>query len=85
MKMTILKIVGVVAVMCSALLAGCSDRPRDAVIDNGNFVVWHVQNCAHPQEGKYEVWVRDGSTIGWRFITDQNLKEGDVLQITKAR
>ena|SRR3990167_4527137 len=68
-------------IMCA--LVGCGGRPRHTVIENGRLVVYQVVTNSDTRLGKYEVWVRDNSTVGWRLVTDQEFQVGDELQIVK--
>jgi|WetSurMetagenome_2_1015567.scaffolds.fasta_scaffold595629_2 hypothetical protein len=74
------------SVGCIILLAGlfgCS--PYHTVIDNKNLVIYHAEERINSDYGKYEYWVRDNSTSGWRFISDEKYTVGDVLRICVIR
>lgn len=71
------------AVACSGLLAGC--KPRDTVIDNGRMVIYHAEERKDQSLGKWEYWVRDNSTKGWTFISDQEMKVGETITVTVTR
>jgi uncharacterized protein YcfL len=73
----------VVLIICAILLAGC-DRPTHTVIDSGKMVVYHAEERKDLKIGKYEYYVRDGSTKGWVLITDQKFDVGDSIVIKKS-
>lgn len=78
-----LTIISAVA-LSTVWLSGC-DRPHHTVIDNMNMVIYHAEKRANADLGTWEYWVRDNSLIGWKFITDKELKVGDKLSIDVAR
>jgi accessory colonization factor AcfC len=81
---SMLVIAAVLALVSLVLLTGCSG-PHHTVIDTPGMVVYHAEKRDNIKLGKYEYWVRDGSTQGWVLISDQEFKVGDKLVITTTR
>lgn len=71
-------------ILCCLLLTACNNtlRPYHQVWD-GKFVVYHVEQRQSQSHGKYEYWVRDGSSKGWTYISDDVFSIGDELLIIK--
>ena len=60
--------------------------PTDAVAESGAMEIYAVHlNAKNPAElGRYEYWVSDASTQGWRFLTNKEYSIGDKLSITAS-
>lgn len=65
------------------LVAGC-DAPHHTVISSKSMVVYHAEERGSLDFDKYEYWVRDNSSRGWRLISDDAFQVGDVLTIVKS-
>lgn len=61
----------------------CNSEPFDTVVDSDSLIIYSAREADNKKCGNFVYSVRDGSSSGWRLITDKKFKVGDVLIITK--